>query len=415
FLLVETERFDQSLATLTSVGTLIFMLLLAVLQAERVRMLREHTKQIEAANLAKEQFLAVMSHELRTPMSAIMGLSTLLKLSPLDSKQQNYLQKLDSATEHIMQLLNNVLDYAKVTNYTFQLKPEPCRLSVVVQSTLPLIQPLAEQKGLKLVFENQGELETNLLLDRTCLTQVLLNLLTNAVKYTPEGSVRLKIQILAAQHQYQQVRFNISDTGVGFPQELLSYLFEPFTQLTPQNSQQGVGLGLAISKRLVTLMGSELTVQSQVGQGTSISFVVKFLLAPALPQMTTQLDMLTKGLRLLVADNAELNNPEASAMLRQLGANVHVVPNGQGAILCLQEEDVDMVLVDMSLPDLGGLELGRWVRHSGRNPRLPIVALTSNTLTEIEPVCRELGINAYLHKPLDYQSLSTTLNRALAA
>jgi len=156
-------------------------------------------------------------------------------------------------------------------------------------------------------------------------------------------------------------------------------------------------------------------VQSQVGQGTSISFVVKFLLAPALPQTTTQLDMLTKGLRLLVADNAELNNPETSAMLRQLGANVHVVPNGQGAILCLQEEDVDMVLVDMSLPDLGGLELGRWVRHSGRNPRLPIVALTSNTLTEIEPVCRELGINAYLHKPLDYQSLSTTLNRALAA
>lgn len=414
-LLFKAEQWQASIDTFTSIGTLVFLLLLAVLQAERVRILREQMKQIEAASEAKEEFLATMSHELRTPIHAIVGLSTLLKLSSLDSKQQLYLQRLDSATEHVMQLISNMLDYAKLTNYRFQLKPEPCHLNLVVNSTLPLIQQQAQQKGLTFKFESSGDLAANLLLDRTCLTQVLLNLLSNAVKYTPEGWVKLAIQVDLPVHQQQLVHFTVSDTGIGLPEEHLAYLFEPFTQLAPKSAHKGVGLGLAISQRLVAAMGAELKVNSQLSQGTEISFAVSFPLALKVGPSASSFCPLTQGLRLLIADNSELNHPETSALLRQLGADVQVVPNGQDGILCLQEEDVDMVLVDMTLPELGGLELSRWVRHSGRNPKLPIVALTSTTVKDIEPACRDIGINAYLCKPLDSQSLSAALNRVLAA
>lgn len=415
-LLFESSHWVASLDALVSLGTLVFMLMLSVLQAERVRLLREQMKQVEAASAAKEQFLAVMSHELRTPMHAILGITTLLKLSTLNHKQKIYLGKLESATEHIMQLINNVLDYAKLSSYTFQLKPEACQLSLALQASLPLAQQQAEQKGLQFMVESSGDLDATVLVDRTCLTQILLNLLTNAVKYTAEGSVTLKVKVSEAKQGEQLVSFAVTDTGEGMLPEQLPYLFEPYTQLAPQNVRRGVGLGLAISKRLVEAMGAELQVSSQLGKGSEFKF--ELILPIAQPLLSTTLhdqDRLTRGLRLLVADSSELNHPETSEMLRRLGAEVQIVPNGQRAILCLQEHDVDMVLVDMNLPDLNGLELSRWVRHSGRNPKLPIVAITSNTVSELEWVCREVGINAYLHKPLDYQSLSATLNRALAA
>lgn len=400
----------------TSLGTLIFILLLSVLQAERVRILREQMKQVEASSKAKEEFFAIMSHELRTPINSIAGLTTLLKLSPVTVKQRIYLEKLDLATEHIMHLVNNVLDYAKLTSYTFQLKPEPCKLSLAVHSALPIIQQQVEQKGLRFSFEAQGNLDTSLLMDRTCLTQVLLNLLNNAVKYTQEGSIKLSIQVKAPENNQQTILISVFDTGEGISAERLDALFEPFTQFSNQITHKGAGLGLAISKRLVAAMGSELKVKSTLGLGSEFSFEVTFPVVLVTEQNSLPTSKpLTRGLRLLVADNSELKHPEASEMLRKLGADVQVAPNGQGAILCLREQDVDMVLVDMTLPELGGLELGRWVRHSGRNPKLPIVAMTSNNVTDIELACRELGINAYLRKPLDYESLSVTLNRALAA
>ena len=162
-------------------------------------------------------------------------------------------------------------------------------------------------------------------------------------------------------------------------------------------------------------MDSELKISSQIAKGTTISFELKLPLISALASTKSDAGSLAQGLRLLVADNAELNHPEASAMLRQLGADVQVFPNDKRAILCLQEQEVDMVLVDMTLPEAGGLELSRWVRHSGRNPKLPIVALTSTTVKEVELACHEIGISAYIKKPIDYHSLSSVLNKALAA
>lgn len=414
-LLFDRDQWVASLDNLAGVGTLLFMLMISVLYAERVRVLREKMKQVEAASIAKEQFLAVMSHELRTPIHAIVGLTTLLKLDTLSPKQEIYISKLESATDHVMQLINHVLDYAKLSSSTFKVKPEACKLSLAIQATLPLIQQQADQKGLAFKFESKGNIEANLIFDRTCLTQVLLNLLTNAVKYTDEGSITLSVKVSEIKNSEQVVSFVVSDTGSGIAPEYLAYLFEPYTQLTSQNVRRGVGLGLAISKHLVAAMGSTLNVQSQLGKGSSFSFELN--LATVLESNTNDSNpiKLASGLRLLVADNAELNHPEASDMLRQLGAEVKVVANGQGAILCLQEQDVDMVLVDMTTPDLGGLELGRWVRHSARNPNLPMIALTANAVAEIEPACRELGISTCLRKPLDYQSLPSTLNRVLAA
>lgn len=416
-LLFKENEWNAFIEPLASIGTLFFILLLSVLQAERVRLLREQMKQVEVTSAAKEAFLAVMSHELRTPMNSIMGLTTLLKLSPLNQKQKSYVDKLDLASEYIMQLINNVLEYAKLTSYTFQPKPEACKLSLALDSILPLIQQQADLKGLDFSFESQGNLNSYLLLDRISLTQVLLNLLNNAVKYTEKGSVKLSVQVQTVKNKQRLVVFRVTDTGVGIPAQQLESLFEPFTQLQPQTSRQGIGLGLAISKRLVAAMGSDLTVKSKLGSGSEFSFELSLPLAPyeetGLHKENTTL---AQGLRLLVADNSEFNQPETSTMLRELGADVQVVSNQQQAILCLQEQDVDMMLVDISSPDLDGLELSRWVRSSGRNPKLPIVAMTSDLpATNFEPVYEEIGITAYLRKPLDYQSLSTALNRALAA
>ena len=416
FQVFEINEWTAHIDAFTSVGTLTFILLLSVLQAERVRTLREQMKQVEASSAAKEEFLAIMSHELRTPINSIAGLTTLLKLSSVNDKQKVYLEKLDLATEHMMQLVNHVLDYAKLTSYTFQLKPEPCKLSLAIHSALPLVQQQAEQKGLIFSFEGIGNLDTTLFMDRTSLTQVVLNLLSNAVKYTHEGSIKLKVQVKQPENKQKIIQISVIDTGEGIPSERLESLFDPFTQFSTQTARKGTGLGLAISKRLVAAMGSELKVKSTLGLGSEFSFELQLPVVFSEEKSSSNIiSPLTRGLRLLVADNSELNHPEASNMLRQLGAEVQVVPNGQGAILCLQEQDVDIVLVDMTLPELGGLELGRWVRHSGRNPKLPIVAITSNNVAELEPTCRELGINACLRKPLDYQSLSKTLNRALAA
>ena len=251
---------------LVSASNLLVVFILAWAQAERVRMLRENAKQHEIQHKAKDELLATMSHELRTPIHAISGLTGLLKLTPLNEKQQDYIDRLTLASQHQSQLVNNLLDLAKFNNQKIHLEHKPFRLDVALHAINALMEPLAKQKSLSYHYRAESDIAQPLMGDRIRLTQILLNLLTNAIKYTQYGQVELIVTAQKTSATHYRLQFQIKDTGSGIPQDQRHKLFESFTQL--ENSNNGAGLGLAICKKLVDAMQGTIEIDSQIDKGS---------------------------------------------------------------------------------------------------------------------------------------------------
>lgn len=396
-----------------SLGALLFMLFLSIIQAERVRALREQVSQAELSNKAKDEFLAVMSHELRTPMNAVVGLGSLLKLTPLSGVQKIYIEKLEIATQHMMQLISNVLDFAKYRSANFQPVVEPFSLLMVLNSVAPLVEQQTEEKQLEFNLEISGSLQDSLLGDRLHLTQVLFNLLNNAIKYTDEGSITLKIVTKPKSAEQLQVIFTVIDTGLGIDPMDLPKLFEPFVQVQPSvQKREGVGLGLAITKRLVEIMDGTIKVDSALGSGSR--FIIELNFALAAEQDTETQSLLTlvgKKLRLpqainvLLIDDSELSPLVGCAMLRELGAKVLVAANSLQA-----KEDLKHYKADVIVLDLGCLAEAHLDCTVRLHEQTPIIGILAN---QTAAPAGESFIDVYLHKPFDYEELYLALLKAL--
>lgn len=403
-------------------GLLLSLVLLSLTQAEQIRQSREQAERVSAANKAKDEFLTTMSHELRTPMNAVVGAGNLLKITPLSGKQQEYVQKLEISAHHLLDLVNDILDLARADSSQLRLENIPFTLDDVLHQTEQLLMEQSSRKQLVLQQDNcfQPPPGRCLVGDPTRLKQVLLNLQTNAIKFTEHGQVVLQVTPLQATDDEATLRFSVSDTGIGISAEQQRQLFQPFSQADSSTTRRfgGSGLGLAISHKLVARMGGALAVESNPGQGSCFFFTLRFPLQ-AEPQeeaeTATAAPDLFYGRRVLLVDDEPMNLFFGSELLHAIGIDVIAVDSGAAALERLARQTVELVLMDVSMPGMDGYQTTRQIRAHPRFADLPVIALTAHAIAGERERCLAAGMDDYLSKPFAPEQLKALLRRWLNA
>lgn len=375
----------------------------------------------EAANRAKSAFLANMSHELRTPMNAIMGLTGLALRRASDPKLRDQLGKIDQASRHLLAVINDILDISKIEAERMVLEQTDFQLGAVLENLVSLTAQRAADKGAKFVIDlPAGLARLDLVGDPLRLGQVLLNLVGNAIKFTERGSVTVRIGRDAGVTDAALLRFEVIDTGIGISEEAQTRLFTAFEQAdnSMTRSYGGTGLGLAISKRLVHLMGGEIGVTSKAGCGSTFWFTVCLPLgARAVPPAPTfdtdeveqQIRRRFPAARILLAEDEPINREVSLCLLDAVGLQVDIALDGQEALDLARRHRYAVILMDMLMPNLNGVEATRAIRADSLNRDTPILAMTANAYDEDRRVCLEAGMDDHLSKPVDPPVLFATL------
>lgn len=378
-------------------------------QITRNQELKRAKQRADAANRAKSQFLAVMSHEIRTPMQAILGMLELLEQSELTSSQRELIHHVSHSASLLQTLLHDVLDLSRIESRAMRLESIPFSSRFVLNSVITQLSEQARNKGIALRLDMDPMLPSHLLGDPLRLTQILFNLLGNAIKFTTRGEV-----VLSVQREPERLLFSVKDTGIGIPEARCHELFHLFRQLDPSTTRRfgGTGLGLAISKRLVELMHGEIGVESQIGVGSRFWFRIPLIEA----EEGVRVDVLPvepeheeiPPQHILLVEDSIVNQQVLQAMLRKLGHKVSLAVNGRLAIEAVREMGPDVVLMDLRMPEMDGLEATRRIRQT--HPELPILALTANVSDDDVQACREAGMCDIIGKPVT----SARLQKALA-
>ena len=407
--------------------------------------LREAQHKAEAANQGKTRFLSNMSHELRTPFNGVLGMLTLLETSPLNAEQLDQVQTAKTSAQHLLALLNDILDVSALEAGKLTIKPQPVNLPALLHDVTALMQGTANAKGLAFQVDGPSALPHWVRTDPTRLKQILFNVIGNGVKFTTQGSVNLRVELAAPTDQVAPLKFVVTDTGIGMDEAAIGRLFQRFYQVESHAARRfgGSGLGLEISRNLARMMDGDLTVSSTPGKGSTFTLTLSLpLCEPAetevvhaprstsvpsaqttLPGMHATTSAPTseateiptsplQGCRVLVAEDHPVNRKLAGALLGRLGCQTQFAENGQEAVDAMHQADFHLVLMDIHMPVMDGLTATRTIRAmAGPKGLIPIIALTADVMNNAQDNAMAAGVSAYVSKPIRLPELQATMER----
>ncbi|MEH1855997.1 MAG: ATP-binding protein [Nostoc sp.] len=413
-----------------------------------VYILRDITER-KQAELAKQEFLAMISHEVQTPIASVTGMASLLLYTELTAEQKDFVETIYTSGNSLLKIINDFLDFSEIQSGHLELEEEPFALRNCIHEALYMLAPTAREKGLKLTFLDTPEFPTTIVGDITRLRQILINLISNAIKFTETGSIEVSVttrknsDINHSAANTDEIQFSVKDTGIGIPRDRLERLFKAFSQVNSSINRQygGTGLGLAICKQLCELMGGRIWVESELGVGSTFYFTIA---ASVVPEESATANAVFSGiespqvkqlafksqelvsvpdsypspefhkLRILLTEDNLVNQKIALKQLQSLGYSADVASNGKEALQLLEKVPYDLILMDCQMPFLDGLEttkqIHRWQESSFANGRRPVViAITANAMKQDKQMCLDAGMDDYLSKPVMKEDLAAIL------